>query len=201
MHHRSLALALLFVSAAGCTSSSPKNQTMEELYLSSMRDLASEDGMGGLSPKVQERQEKRLQAARKAWLDEKLETAEDHLWCAAVLSGSDDMADLALAHRLALSAEEMGEPRGLPLSAELVDKQLLKRGEPQRYGTQLVFDPFLRRYRMWDLDPDTTDAERRAVGLPPLEELLARAEEADRDLGERLRSGSEPAREYEVDDN
>ena len=201
MRPGSFCLVSLLLVAPACKSSSPKNLTMEELYQASLRDLVSDEGMGAMSSDVQERQKERQDAARRAWLGEKLTSPQDHLWCAAVLSDSDALEDLALAHKLALRAEEMGEPRGLPLSAEIVDKQLLKRGQPQRYGTQMLFDPVVRRYRLWDVDPSTTDEDRRAMGVPPLEQLIARAEQADRDLGERLRGQKPAAPTYVPDDN
>jgi hypothetical protein len=189
-------LPLLFLFAC---KTSPEEMTMEELYQASIRDLSSDSGLGGLSPKVQKREEKRIEAARHAWLEQRVKSAGDHLWCAAVLYGSDASEDLELARKLALRAVELGEPRGLPLSAEIGDKELLARGLPQRYGTQVVFDDFLRRYRMWDLDPGTTDAERRAVGLPSLEELLGRVEELDRGLGRELRGDPEALPESDQD--
>jgi hypothetical protein len=188
MRRALLLLPFLFLFAC---KSSPQKMTMEELYQDSIRDLASQNGLGGLSPKVQERQKERLDVARSAWLEQRLTTGEDHLWCGAVLYASSDLEDLSLARKLALRAVDLGEPRGLPLSAEIGDKELLARGLPQKYGTQVVFDDFTRRYRMWDLDPGTTDSERRAVGLPTLEELLGRVEALDRGIGAKLRN--EPA--------
>ncbi len=185
-------LVFLLLALDACKSS-PKEMTMEELYQASVHDLSSESGLGGMTPEVQERQKERLAVARTAWLEQHVKSAQDHLWCAAVLYESDDFEDLALAQKLALRANDLGEPRGLPLSAEITDKGLLKKGLPQRYGTQLVYDDLTRRYRMWNLDPATTDAERRLMGLPSLQELLSKVEAADRELGSHLRSNPEAA--------
>jgi hypothetical protein len=38
------------------------------------------------------------------------------------------------------------------------------------------FSPFGKRYRLWDLDPTTTDAERAANHVPSLQEQLKQAE-------------------------
>ena len=185
---RNSRFALLLALITGC-SSSPENQTMEELFEGSVEDLSSAGGFGGMSDDVQGRQAERVDAARRAWLQQKLASAEDHLWCAAVLANSKDLEDLVLAYKLALEADRLGDRRGQTLSAEIIDKELLERGEPQRYGTQIVFDRFTRRYRMYDLDPATTDAERRAVGLPSLEELMARVGLAEREQGDPVRNG------------
>lgn len=47
-------------------------------------------------------------------------------------------------------------------------------GRPQRSGTQSVPDGV--RYRLWDVEPATTDEERAAWDVPPLAEQLRRAE-------------------------
>ena len=52
------------------------------------------------------------------------------------------------------------------------------RGLPQKYGTQIVPDG--ERYRLWDLDGETTDAERAQWDVPPLSAQRARAEEMTR---------------------
>jgi hypothetical protein len=44
-------------------------------------------------------------------------------------------------------------------------------GVAQRYGTQYVYEPVLKGWRLYPIDPRTTDAERKAMGVPPLDEL------------------------------
>jgi hypothetical protein len=46
-------------------------------------------------------------------------------------------------------------------------------GQPQRYGTQLVPDG--TRWRLWDTDPATTDADRAEWDVPTMDEQLERA--------------------------
>ena len=48
-------------------------------------------------------------------------------------------------------------------------------GRPQKYGTQFVPDG--ARYRLWDVESGTTDAERVLWDVPPLAEQHRRAEE------------------------
>ena len=42
---------------------------------------------------------------------------------------------------------------------------------PQPYGTQIVWVPVLRGWRLYPVDAATTDADRAAMGIPTLAEL------------------------------
>lgn len=158
----------------------------ERLYLTVRRDL---EGVGGLDAAVLERQERRY-AKFVSWSEEGLlETAEDHLWAAAALSTSDLTEHLTLAQALALKAAEMGEERAFTVQALATDRLLWKQGLPQRYGTQIVYEPVLQEWRLYEVDPLTTDEVRKAMGVPPLAELLANVEELNQggDVTEALR--------------
>lgn len=64
---------------------------------------------------------------------------------------------------------------------------MMNQGKPQKYGTQYISrddEP----YRLWDVDPTTTDEERAAWNVPPLVEALRQAVELSRrkeELGEQ----------------
>jgi hypothetical protein len=60
------------------------------------------------------------------------------------------------------------------LAAAALDRWLMYQGRPQKYGTQIVPDG--TRWRIWNTDPTTTDADRAAADVPPLKEQLERAE-------------------------
>ena len=62
------------------------------------------------------------------------------------------------------------------VAAEAIDRELLKGDQPQRYGTQYVYEPIVKKWSLYTWDETTTDAERRAMGVPPLAEALARVE-------------------------
>jgi hypothetical protein len=51
-------------------------------------------------------------------------------------------------------------------------------GKPQKYGTNYVYDG--QCDRLWDVDPETTDADRAAWDVPPLAEQLRKADEANK---------------------
>lgn len=82
------------------------------------------------------------------------------------------------AHELAREAAERGHRPARWLAAAAYDRWCLYEERPQRYGTQFVPDGV--RYRLWDVEPATTDAERAAWDVPPLAEQVRRAEELTR---------------------
>jgi hypothetical protein len=74
----------------------------------------------------------------------------------------------------------MGESRGARVMAEAVDKRLMLAGAPQKYGTQFVFEFVLDSWRLYPIDPGTTDNMRAAVSVPSYADLLAAEDEMNR---------------------
>lgn len=100
--------------------------------------------------------------------------AADDLYAAAwILNHGDEAEEAALGSRLAARAAELGHPKARWLAAAALDRSLMYAGKPQKCGTNMVPDGV--GYRVWDVDPATTDAERLANDVPPLAELEARA--------------------------
>lgn len=96
------------------------------------------------------------------------------LYAAAWVLNHGDASDEAfLGHRLASAARDLAHEPALWLAAAALDRSLMYAGRPQKYGTNTVPDGV--GWRVWDVDPATTDAERAANGVPPLAELEARA--------------------------
>lgn len=99
----------------------------------------------------------------------------EELYCAAMLfQHSDDVDDVHTAHTLARRSAECGYRPARWLAAASLDRWLMYQGRPQKYGTNIVPDG--RRQRVWDVDPRTGDDERAIWDVPPLEEMLRRAE-------------------------
>lgn len=98
----------------------------------------------------------------------------DALYAAAwVLNHGDLSEEAALGSRLAARAADMGRPGARWLAAAALDRSLMYAERPQKYGTNIVPDGV--GWRLWDVDPATTDAERIANDVPPLAEMQARA--------------------------
>jgi hypothetical protein len=103
-----------------------------------------------------------------------LRDAEDFYHAARIFQHGERLEHWAQAHLLAHTAADMGHPRARYQAAAAYDRWLMRQGQPQKYGTNSLFDG--ARNRVWDYDPATTDEERAAWDVPPLAELVARAE-------------------------
>jgi hypothetical protein len=92
-------------------------------------------------------------------LRQRSDLSADQLFAAAwILNHGDTVEEAGAAHELAKRATEKGLAPARWLAAAALDRSLMYAGRPQRYGTNIVPDGV--RYRLWDVDPDTTDAER-----------------------------------------
>lgn len=111
-----------------------------------------------------------------------LRSAAEQFAAGTVLIYSELSAEVDAAQALALAA--MGkEPRARQLAATAYDRLRRLRGEPQKFGTQLVAEG--AQLALWPVDPATTDSERAKWGLPPLAEIQRR-------LSARSSFGSDP---------
>jgi hypothetical protein len=72
------------------------------------------------------------------------------------------------------ATKAMGYKDSLWLAAAALDRWLMYQGKPQKYGAN--FDPDGKRWRLWDVDPTTTDAGHAANHVPSLQEQLKQAE-------------------------
>ena len=101
--------------------------------------------------------------------------AEDYFHAAMLLHHAPRLRDYWRAHELAQRAAELGYAPARWLVAASYDRWLMRQGKPQKYGTQYrLAHPLWQvwawgRYRLWEVDPATTDAERAEWGVPPLE--------------------------------
>lgn len=105
----------------------------------------------------------------------RLKEPGDYFHAAALLAESAAPEEVSRARALAHRALELDPDLLLarPVYATALDRERRLAGEPQLFGTQLVY-----RDGAWAvdaLDAATTDAERAAWGLPPIAELEARA--------------------------
>src|SRR5436190_9053990 len=99
-------------------------------------------------------------------------TTGDELARIRSLLGSDAVADVELAHALALAAMRT-DPQARPVAAAAYDRLRMLAGAPQKFGTQTIERAGCRE--LWPVDAATTDSERAKWGLPSLAELQRRA--------------------------
>ena len=185
MSMRILARALILVLAAlaGCaTPSSTLRGLAQDQHDDVVMPLRNSSDALALAQRSMIRADK----VGKMIQEKKVETAADHYNAALVLVQCTRENDLALAQEQGLAAAELGEPRGFRVAAEAIDKLMVKRGMLQRFGTQFVWEPVLRAWRLYPLNPRTTDAERTAMGVPTLEGI--KRQEAE--LNKRAASGA-----------
>jgi len=105
-------------------------------------------------------------------------SAADLYLAALVLQHGGNLDEVGQAHRLAQHAAALGYQPARWLAAAAYDRWLMYQGRPQKYGTQIVPDG--QRYRVWEVDPATTDAERREWHVRPLSQQHDHAAELTR---------------------
>ena len=169
-----LARATSIAIVAACAT--PRESEVVPIYRELRSDLALDARHAIPLADLMQRQRQRELEVKRLAAAEELDTAEDRWMAAAVLLESDDIEMLQLAQRLALEAADMGSELGKRVAAEALDRELVKRGMAQRYGTQFYYDEFTSRWKLYPVDPRTTDAERRDVGVAPLADLEREAE-------------------------
>ena len=162
-----LAAAALF---GACSTPSSK---IGQLYAELASDVAEHPTGAKPDATLQERHDRRAAEVREVLLAGKLESRDDRLHAAILLVETMDPGNLDLAERLGTEVGLAGDRRGFRVAAEAIDKLLVGRGLPQRYGTQYEWVPVLQEWRLYPVDPATTDADRRAMEVPPLTELFA----------------------------
>ncbi|HRW05890.1 MAG TPA: hypothetical protein P5121_12380 [Caldilineaceae bacterium] len=118
----------------------------------------------------------RLQKVRRMVDAQLLATTLDHYHAALLLQHGHDPNDFRRAQQLAEQAAQMGEPRGIKLSALAEDRYLISMGQPQRYGSQFVCTP-PQGWQLQPVGPAVTDADREQKQMPPLAEQRAKVAE------------------------
>ena len=100
-------------------------------------------------------------------------SGEDYFHACIIFLHGDCPEDFRQAYTCALKGVEIYYAPARKLAAAAYDRWLMYQGKPQKYGLQYVPDG--TRLRLWDVDPQTTDAERAEWDVPPLEELYEHA--------------------------
>ena len=125
---------------------------------------------------VLQRDRARRQRVEELMGSEALQAPEDYFHAAMVFQHGETLDNYWRAHELAKRRAELGHPNCRWLAAAAYDRWLMNQGRPQKYGTQYTANED-EPYRLWDVDPTTTDDERATWDVPPLAEALRQAEE------------------------
>jgi hypothetical protein len=100
-----------------------------------------------------------------------LTAPDDYFHAALLCQHGETLEEIWQAHELARKAAEMGATQSMGdkdslwLAAAALDRWLMYQGKPQKYGTQFVPDG--KGYRLWGVDPTTSDVERAANPFLP----------------------------------
>jgi hypothetical protein len=100
-------------------------------------------------------------------------SAQDLIYAAFIFQHGECTEHYLFAHRLAQIALEAGDPDARWIYAATLDRHLMSLGKPQKFGTQYVGTG--EDFRLYPVDPSTTDEERAQYNVPPLSEALERA--------------------------
>jgi hypothetical protein len=166
--------------AAACSATSNR---LDRMYAALQSDVAEQSRQEGFDPKIAQRHAERGAAVREMVEAGEVKKGTDKFHAAVLLVETDDLELLKMSEQLAFEAAAEGVDLARRVAAEAIDKQLVKRRLPQRYGTQYEWVHVLRAWRLYPIDPLTTDADRAAMGVPPLAEIRrgeARLNEATR---------------------
>jgi hypothetical protein len=146
------------------------NRELKSLYEADQRDRRGGEDWDRVHARDQQRR-RRVEA-----LIEKgaLRRAEDYFHAAMVFQHGEQPDHFLRAHELAKKAAELGMEQAKWLGAAALDRWLMARGKPQKYGTQ--YQASDDRWILYRVDPTTTDEERAKWNVPPLTDALERAE-------------------------
>ncbi|HEU5227587.1 MAG TPA: hypothetical protein VFU49_07210 [Ktedonobacteraceae bacterium] len=143
---------------------------------------------------LRERDAQRRQRVSELIAEGQLTASDDYFHAALIFQHGETPEDIWQAHELAQRSVELGATQSMGnnnspwLVTASLDRWLMYQGKPQKYGTQFVPDG--KRWRLWDIDPTTTDTERTANHVPPLQKLLQQAERYTQKLGQPSRENA-----------
>lgn len=100
-----------------------------------------------------------------------VQTGQDYYHAAMIFQHGNDTIASGKAVRYMKKAVELDPSTNKWLLAAAIDRDLMRKDEPQIYGTQFIKNGMDQPYELYKLDStQVTDAERRAYGVPTLAE-------------------------------
>ena len=161
---------ILAAALAAACASTPSSR-LDRMYASLQTDIADHGHETKFDPDLAKRNAERAAAARELVEAGEVTKGIDRFHAAVLLVETDDPDLLKMSEELAMQSAEQGVELGRRVAAEAMDKQLVRKGLPQRWGTQYEWVVVLQAWRLYPIDPTTTDAERRKMGVPSLAEI------------------------------
>lgn len=101
----------------------------------------------------------------------------DLVYASFIFQHGDCAEHYLFANRLAELAVDAGYEEARWIYAATLDRYLMRMGEPQKYGTQYTLVDGV--YKLYQVDPNTTDEERAEYHVPSLSEAMRRESEIE----------------------
>ena len=159
------------------------NDTLKLLFEQDREEHASPMVAGSSEyDRLRLRDSKRRRIVKVEHAEGRLVEPEDFYRAAWILNHGDNAAEAELAYQLARQSMDAGYGPAKWLFAAAYDRWCMYSGMPQKFGTQIVPDG--RRYRLWDVDPETSDDERKQYDVPSLQEMRERAARESAELAQ-----------------
>src|SRR6185295_15582464 len=127
---------VLVLLAAGCQTSTSR---IARIYADLEQEVADNDPVALPSDRAAQVHIERADSVREIVEKHGITTKEDAFQASVILVGTSRLPDMDLAETLARQSAQLGEPRGLRVAAEAIDKREMLQGRPQKYGTQFIF--------------------------------------------------------------
>ncbi len=152
------------------------NKEIEDLFVADVDERRDHPNYGTAAYRLlRERDASRREHVERLIEFGQLKEPLDYYRAAWILNHGETLDEILKAHTLASKALELGVSDARWLTAATYDRWLMCQGRTQKFGTQIVPDG--ERYRVWDVEPGTTDVERAAWDVPSLAEMQRRAED------------------------
>jgi hypothetical protein len=167
-------IAIALATAVVMSSDVPAADDLAAIYAADQADRK-----GGLSFDVVGPRDAARRKRVQALVDAKaLKSSDDYVHAAMVFQHGEDTADYVKAHELAMKAAELdpANKQARWLAAAAKDRELMKLGKPQLYGTQFRTRPD-GTWELYSVDPSITDEERAKWNVPPLASAQKRLEQ------------------------
>ncbi len=121
-----------------------------------------------------------------------LRTGKDYYRAAMVLQHASRPEDYLLAHELCVVAVSKGDRDARWLAAATEDRYLMNLGRPQRFGTQYRSAGPDKPVRLYEVGPGVTDALRRELNVPTLDEARKKEAQMQEMIGGKKPSAVKP---------
>jgi len=117
------------------------------------------------------RDNSRLAEARQIVKSELLKTGRDFYCATMIFHHSGKLSDTKIALRLIKKSMEKNYKPAKWLFAAVTDRILTQQGLKQKFGTQFQKNIKTGRWKLFPINPKTTDAERVKLNVPTLKEI------------------------------